>query len=94
MTEINEKNSIKERIKEVLLEDLDANLEVADLKDDLSLYEDGVGLDSISIVNLIVMIEKKFNISLEEEDLNEELFKSINHLTDVVYTKTKSNDGI
>lgn len=83
------KDSIKSKIKEVLVDDLDANLNVGDLKDDLSLYEDGIGLDSISIVNLIVLVEQKFSINFEEEDLSYDLFSSINHLADVIYTKIK-----
>jgi acyl carrier protein len=81
------KDAIKSKIKEVLVDDLDANLNAEDLKDDLSLYEDGIGLDSISIVNLIVLIEEKFSINFEEDDLSYTLFSSINHLADVIYTK-------
>lgn len=80
-------NEVKKKIHEILLNDLDANLNPGDIKDDISLYEDGIGLDSISIVNLIVLIESTFTINLNEEDLNQELFSSINHLSKVICSK-------
>lgn len=81
------KDSVRSKIKEILVNDLDANVNAEDVKDEVSLYEDGIGLDSISIVNLIVLIEKKFSISFEEEDLNYDLFSSTNHLTEVICKK-------
>jgi acyl carrier protein len=81
------KDSVRSKIKEILVNDLDANVNAEDVRDEVSLYEDGIGLDSISVVNLIVLIEKKFSISFEDADLNYYLFSSINHLTEVICKK-------
>lgn len=80
-------DSIKIRIRNLLVNDLDAQINASQLNDDISLYEDGVGLDSISIVNLIVLLEEKFGFTFGEDDLNYELFSSINHLATVISKK-------
>jgi acyl carrier protein len=80
---------IKEKLRDIISEDLDANIVRGEIRDDISLYEDGLGLDSISVVNLIVLVEKKFDFNFSEEDINYELFKSLNHLTEVVHRKLK-----
>lgn len=81
------KNEVKAKLKDIIINDLDANIEASQVLDDISLYENGVGLDSISIVNLIVMLEQKFSFTFEEDELNSTMFSSINNLTDFIYTK-------
>jgi acyl carrier protein len=82
-------DGIKEKIRHILSNDLDANVKTDHIQDDVSLYEDGLGLDSISIVNLILLLEQKFEISFEEDDLNYELFTSINKLSEVIASKVQ-----
>ena len=81
------RDEVKQKLKDIIVNDLDANIEASQVLDDISLYENGVGLDSISIVNLIVILEKKFGFSFEEDELNSEMFASVNNLTDFLYKK-------
>lgn len=80
---------IKDRIRQIIAHDLDVNISIDDIRDDVSLYDDGLGLDSIAIVNFIVIIEKKFNISFDESEINSKLFSSITDLAGFVHTKVK-----
>jgi len=79
--------AIKEKIKHIIANDLDVNISIDEIPDDASLYDGGLGLDSIAIVNFIVIIEKKFNISFDENEINAKLFNSITDLAGVVHTK-------
>jgi acyl carrier protein len=78
---------IIDQLKDILVKKLDVNLEYNDIDENASLYEDGLGLDSIAIVELIVLIEKDFSISIEDEELNVDLFKSLNTLAGFVRQK-------
>lgn len=82
--------SVKLKIKEIIVNDLDANINSTDFSDEISLYDDGLGLDSISIINLIVLLEKKFEISFEESEISARLFGSINNLAEAIYSKLNS----
>lgn len=84
---------IKEKIKEILVNDLDANIDPASLKDDVSLYDDGLGLDSIAIINFIVLIEQKFDIAFEGEEISSRLFGNINNLAEFIEVKLRSQVG-
>jgi len=75
---------VKSELKQIIAYDLDANIDFADIRDDISLFEDGVGLDSITIVNFIVVIENKFNFSFGEDDINARLFSSLNNLAEFI----------
>jgi acyl carrier protein len=78
---------VKNKLKEIIAKNLDANIAISDIDDEVSLYEDGIGLDSISIVNLIVQIESTFKFNFEEDEINSDLFRSVNRLADFISAK-------
>ncbi|UII27574.1 phosphopantetheine-binding protein [Fulvivirga maritima] len=83
---------IKKKIRSIIANDLDANINEEDLSDDVSLYDGGIGLDSIAIINLIVELENKFDISFDETEINAQLFSNINSLADFI--SGKMNAGV
>lgn len=68
------KQELKSKIISVLnLEDI--NLE--DINDDDSLFGDGLGLDSIDALELIVMMDKDYGIKLVDPKEGKAIFQSI-----------------
>ena len=68
------KQELKTKIIEVLnLEDIN----VADVKDDDALFGDGLGLDSIDALELIVMLDKDYGIKLVDPKEGKNIFQSI-----------------
>ena len=48
-----------------------------------------LGFDSINMITLIVQIEEKFNILLNDEDLDLELLSKVKNLEGIVNDKTR-----
>ena len=72
---------VKKEIIEVL------NLEEVkpeDIDNDASLFGEGLGLDSIDALELIVLIEKNYGIKLKDPAAGKEIFKSINVMADYI----------
>lgn len=44
-----------------------------------------IGIDSMSIIELVLFIERKFNVSLSDKDLIPENLKSVNTLAECTY---------
>lgn len=44
-----------------------------------------IGIDSMSIIELVLFIERKFNIPLSDKDLIPENLKSVSTLTECIY---------
>ena len=63
-------------IDTLMLEDIT----VAEIENDAPLFREGLGLDSIDALELVVAIEKIFNIIIEDEDVGKTAFASINAL--------------
>lgn len=49
----------------------------ADIDDNAPLFGDGLGLDSIDALELIVLMEKNYGIKLQDPKQGKEVFKSV-----------------
>lgn len=77
---------LKNQIIEVLnLEDMTA----ADIDTDAPLFGEGLGLDSIDALELIVLMEREYGIKLTNPAEGKEIFKSIASIADYVSKNRK-----
>ena len=70
--------ALKQELKEKIIEQL--NLEdvaVEDIEDNDALFGDGLGLDSIDALELIVMLDKDYGIKLTDPQDGKRLFESV-----------------
>ena len=72
---------LKKRIIEVLnLEDMQPE----DIDNDAPLFGEGLGLDSIDALELIVMMEKNYGIKIKDPAAGKEIFKSVSVMADYI----------
>ena len=77
--------NLKKELKEKIIENLNLeDIEVADINDDDVLFGDGLGLDSIDALELIVMLEKDYGIKLTDPKQGKSIFQSINTMADYI----------
>ena len=82
-------NLVKE-LKEEIIEAL--NLEEMtpdDIDENDALFGDGLGLDSIDALELIVLLEKKYGIKLANPAEGKQIFKSVATIADFVSKNRK-----
>jgi acyl carrier protein len=72
-------------IKALKLEDMAPD----DIDNDEPLFGEGLGLDSIDALELVVALEKSFGIKIPDEDVGRDAFGSVSVLADYVI-KNKS----
>ena len=76
---------LKQELKHNLIEQL--NLEefsVEDINDDDNLFGDGLGLDSIDALELIVMLDKDYGIKITDPNEGRAVFESINTMANYI----------
>jgi acyl carrier protein len=77
---------IKQQVIEVLnLEDVEPN----DIDTDAALFGDGLGLDSIDALELIVLLEKQYGIKIEDPKDGKKIFYSIRTIAEYIEEKKK-----
>lgn len=76
---------LREFLKKMIIDTLMLeDITVAEIESDAPLFREGLGLDSIDALELVVAIEKIFNIIIEDEDVGKVAFASISGLAKFV----------
>ena len=83
-TDTARKTDILVEIKKILVNDLDLDFAITDIADDAALLEDGLGLDSVVLVELITHLEQRFDIQFDDQHLRAENFASLSTLGELV----------
>lgn len=78
---------VVDRLKVIVAEELDINLTLESVDANAPLLEDGLGLDSIALVNLIELVEKHFNFQFSDDELFPENFSTLNVLAHCINSK-------
>jgi len=77
--------SLKEDLKTQIIEQLNlAELSVDDIEDDAPLFGDGLGLDSIDALELIVLLDTYYNVKIDKPEQGKEIFRSVNTMADYI----------
>lgn len=78
---------LKERIiTQLNLEDIT----VEDLQDDTPLFGEGLGLDSIDALELIVMLDKNYGIKLADPKEGRKVFETVRTMADFIDANRKA----
>jgi acyl carrier protein len=79
-------DEVLEGLKRIIVDDLDVDVEYQDLSPDVPLFEGGLGLDSVVLVELISCIEKRFDVMVPDDLLTVETFKDLQSVAQVIGT--------
>jgi acyl carrier protein len=76
-------------IESLKLEDLDPE----EIREEEPLFGNGLGLDSLDALELVVAIEKNFNVVIENEDQGKEAFVSLGALARYIQREAGLTDS-
>ena len=78
-------------LKSKIIEQLNLqDLTPADIGDDQPLFVDGLGLDSIDALELIVMLQQQYGIKINNPDDGPKIFKSVRTIAEFVLAHPKA----
>jgi acyl carrier protein len=76
------------RVKELIIERLQLEgMKPDEIDDDAPLFGDGLGLDSIDALELVIGIEKTFGVRIQDEEVGAKAFASVNALVEFLRGK-------
>ena len=79
---------LKQKLKELLIERLKLeDMTPDDIPDDEPLFAGGLGLDSIDALEIVVMVESEFGVSIKNEGSAREHFRSISSLAGYIQSR-------
>lgn len=86
---LNHRISVLERIRRILIDNLDVRREPGEIDPDTPLFGTGLGLDSIDAVELLISLEVEFGVSLPDEIAGRAMMRTVNNLVDLVIDQAR-----
>ncbi|MCB9741383.1 MAG: acyl carrier protein [Alphaproteobacteria bacterium] len=83
-------DAVEQELARILAEELDLKIERARITPTAPLFEGGLGLDSIALVELIGLVEENFNVFFEDDELTMETFQDLRTLAKLVRARQAS----
>jgi len=88
---MDQQTELKQRIKNIMVENLMLQVSAADIKDDQLLFGPGsLGLDSVDALQLVVALDKNFGLKIPTPAAAKEILQSVNAIADAVQKNTAS----
>ena len=70
-------DSLKTDIKQAIVRSLRLPITVEDIGDDMPLFGEGLGLDSIDVLELVLELERSFGVSIGDEQTGIEVLRTV-----------------
>lgn len=87
----NDLTELKAKLKNLIIEDLSLeDISPDDIEDDAPLFGEGVGLDSLDAVELVVLLQRNFGIQIKDLEQGRKIFENLDSLARYVHENGKS----
>jgi acyl carrier protein len=77
---------LKEEIKRAIVRSLRLPIAPESIENDGSLFGDGLGLDSIDVLELVLEIERTFGVAIADEETGARVLRSVDSIADYIVT--------
>jgi len=85
-----ELQKIRTQLKEMIVKDLGLeDIKPEEIKDDEVLFGEGLGLDSLDAVEIVVLLQRNFGLEVKNMEQGKEIFRSIDTIANFVYDNKK-----
>ena len=81
---------LHQRLKDLMVESLMLQIPATDIGDDTALFGlEGLGLDSVDALQLVVMLDKHFGLKVPDPDTAREILRSVRTMAEAVAAKDR-----
>jgi len=83
---------LKYTLKKQIIEELNLqDIKPEDIEDNAPLFGDGLGLDSIDALELVVLMEKYYGVKILDETVGKKVLASINTMAEHILEENSKN---
>jgi acyl carrier protein len=80
-----DETELTREVAELIVQALNLDVMAEEIDPDARLYGEGLGLDSIDILEIALVVSKTYGVQLRADDAdNEQIFRSLRHLVEYI----------
>jgi acyl carrier protein len=79
--------NLKQDIKQAIVVSLRLPIRPDEIGDSTPLFGQGLGLDSIDVLELVLELERTFGVSITDEDTGKRVLRSVDSIADFITTE-------
>jgi acyl carrier protein len=76
--------NLKDEIKRAIVRSLRLPMAPESIENSVSLFGEGLGLDSIDVLELVLEIERTFGVSITDEQTGNKVLRSVDSIADYI----------
>ena len=81
----NDRATVRAKVKDLLIKGLRLEIRPEEINETMPIFgEDGLGLDSIDALELVVLVEDEFGVSIPDEEAGSQAFASVDVLSEYI----------
>jgi acyl carrier protein len=83
-------DTLRTDIKQAIIRSLRLPITADEIGDDVPLFGEGLGLDSIDVLELVLELERSFGVSVSDEATGARVLRTVNTIAEFVEANRKS----
>ena len=80
-------DSLKAEIKQAIVRSLRLPITPEEIGDSTSLFDEGLGLDSIDVLELVLELERSFGVSISDEQTGMNVLRSVDTIAEFIISE-------
>ncbi len=77
-------DTLIDEIKRAIVESLRLPISVDEIGSSMSLFGEGLGLDSIDVLELVLEMERRFGVSITDDETGQRVLRSVDTIADFI----------
>jgi acyl carrier protein len=83
-------SDLKARVRQMLVDNLMLQVQPDEITDELSLFGEGLGLDSVDALQIVVALDKNFGLKIKDAEMAKGVLKNVNSIAAAIEANTQA----
>jgi acyl carrier protein len=84
-------NDLKARVRQMLVDNLMLQVQPEEITDELPLFGEGLGLDSVDALQIVVALDKNFGLKIKDAEMAKGVLKNVNSIAAAIEANTQAS---
>ena len=80
-------DALKDEVKRAIVESLRLPIDVSEIENGMSLFGEGLGLDSIDVLELVLEMERRFGVSITDDETGQRVLRTVDTIADFIMSE-------